>query len=457
MGGTARPRGRDVSGVPALTRRLSRWDLVVYGLLFIGPLAPVGVYGVLDARTDGAVALVYVVATVAMGFTAWSYAVMSREIPHAGSVFAYASRGLGSTAGFCAGWLAMLDYLLIPSVAYLFSGIALHALVPAVPAWVFTVVAFTGTTLLNLAGVRVAARAGFAVLIVELVVLVVFLAAAGVVLVSDGPSRPWLSPFTGLTAIDTSMILGAVSVAVLSYLGFDAIASFAEESTGDASHVGQAIGMCLAVAGVAFVAQTWVAALLSTEAPAALLAEPARQGPAFYAIARAGVGGWMATVLAVTKAVGPAFAAMTGQAAAARLLFGMARDGRLPRALARVDDTRGVPRAALLTTAAATLVVSVWAARRSDGLSVLVSIVDVGALGAFVLLHASVVGFFVVRRLGRMRVAHVIIPLAGVAVTGWVLVEASRLAQVVAAVWLAAGVVAFTLGREAQASGAKPT
>ncbi len=438
-----------MSQVPALTRRLSRWDLVVYGLLFIGPLAPVGVYGVLDGRTAGAVALVYVVATIAMGFTAWSYAVMSREVPHAGSVFAYASRGLGPAAGFFAGWLAMLDYLLIPSVAYLFSGIALHALVPAVPAWVFTVAAFTGTTLLNLAGVRVAARAGFVVLVAELVVLVVFVAAAVVVLAADGPSRPWLSPIVGVTPIDASMILGAVSVAVLSYLGFDAIASFAEESTGDARHVGQAIGVCLAVAGVAFVAQTWLAALLSTDTPAALAADPARQGTAFYAIARAGIGAWLATVLAVTKAVGPAFAAMTGQAAAARLLFGMARDGRLPAALAQVDDTRGVPRAALLATAAATLAVSVWAARRADGLSVLVSIVDVGALGAFVLLHASVVGYFVVRRLGQPRLVHTLVPLAGVAVTGWVLAEASPVAQLVAGGWLLAGVAAFLAGRGA--------
>ena len=442
------------SPATALTRRLSRWDLVVYGLLFIGPLAPVGVYGVLDARTAGAVALVYIVATVAMGFTAWSYAVMSREVPHAGSVFAYASRGLGSTAGFFAGWLAMLDYLLIPSVAYLFSGIALHAIVPAVPAWVFTVAAFTGTTLLNLAGVRVAARAGFVVLVVELIVLVLFLGIAAWILATTGPARPWLSPLLGVTPIDTAMVLGAVSVAVLSYLGFDAIASFAEENAGDARHVGQAIGVCLAVAGVAFVAQTWAVALLSPDAPAALLAEPNRQGTAFYAIARVGIGGWMATLLAVTKAVGPAFAAMTGQAAAARLLFGMARDGRLPQALAHVDDTRGVPRAALLTTAAATLAISVWAARRGDGLSVLVSIVDVGALGAFVLLHASVVGYFVVRKFAAARAAHVAMPLAGIAVIGWVLAEASVVAQTVAGVWLAAGVVAWLLGRgSARAAG----
>ena len=51
-----------------LRRSLSRRDLIVYGLLFIGPLAPVGVFGVLDARTNGAVALVYVVATIAMDY-----------------------------------------------------------------------------------------------------------------------------------------------------------------------------------------------------------------------------------------------------------------------------------------------------------------------------------------------------------------------------------------------------
>ena len=427
----------------ALSRRLTRWDLIVYGLLFIGPLAPVGVYGVLDARTNGAVALVYVIATVAMAFTAWSYAEMSRVVPHAGSVFAYASRGIGPAAGFFAGWLAMLDYVLIPSVAYLFSGIALHALVPAVPAWVFTVVAFVATTLLNLAGVRVAARVGLVVLVGELVVLVVFLVAGGIVLVTEGGARPWFSPFSSLATVDASLVMNAVSVAVLSYLGFDAIASFAEESEGEARHVGQAIGLCLAVAGVAFVAQTWMVAVLSDQVPADLTAAPAMQGTAFYDVTRVAIGPWLATVVAVTKAIGPMFAAMTGQAAAARLLYGMARDGRLPGQLAAVDQVRGVPRTALIVTAALTLVVSVWAARRADGLGVLVSIVDVGALSAFLLLHLSVVGFFVHRRRATRGARHTIVPVLGAGVTLWVLIEASAFAQQVAAVWLAAGVVVW--------------
>jgi amino acid transporter len=424
---------------PALRRTLTLRDLIVYGLLFIGPLAPVGVFGVLDARTGGAVALVYLLATIAMAFTAWSYAEMSRVVPHAGSVFAYASQGLGSLPGFLAGWLAMLDYLLIPSVAYLFSGISLHALVPSVPVWIFAIAAFAVTTALNLSGVRVAARVGLVVLVVEIVVLLVFVAVAAAVLGVEGPARPWLSPFTGAGAFDLSLVIGAISIAVLSFLGFDAIASFAEESTGDERAVGRAVLLCLGAAGTVFVLQTWLASLVSPIDPAALAANPEQQGTAFYDLTRVALGPWLATMLSITKAVGPAFAAMTAQAAAARLLFGMARDGRLPRVLASVDKRHGVPRAALVAAASLTLVVSVWAARRPDGLDVLVSIVDVGALAAFTLLHASVVGYFVWQRRAAARMAHYVMPILGALVTVWVIAEARPLAHIVGATWLIAG------------------
>jgi amino acid transporter len=428
----------------ALKRSLSRRDLIVYGLLFIGPLAPVGVFGVLDARTGGAGALVYVLATIAMAFTAWSYAQMSAVVPHAGSVFAYVTEGVGGRAGFLAGWLAMLDYLLIPSVAYLFSGIALHALMPGIPAWVFTVAAFAITTILNLSGVGVAARAGMIVVVAELVVLAVFVVAALVVLAAHGPARPWTAPFAGTAGIDSFAIAGAISIAVLSFLGFDAIASFAEETAGDSRQIGSAILFCLTAAGLLFVLQSYLAGVLSAVDPADLAARPAAQGTAFYDVTRVAIGPWMATLLAVTKAIGPAFAAMTGQAAAARLLFGMARDGRLPKALATVDPLHGVPRVSLLTAAALTLVVSVWAARRDDGLDVLVSIVDVGALAAFTLLHASVVGYFVVRRNGAARMAHRVVPVLGAAVTIWVVVGASAPAKFVGLIWLAAGVIVLS-------------
>lgn len=436
---------------PSLRRHLSLRDLVAYGLLFIGPLAPVGVFGVLDARTGGAVALVYFCATIAMAFTAWSYAQMSRLIPRAGSVFAYVAEGVGPRAGFVAGWLAMLDYLLIPSVAYLFSGIALHALVPAVPAWAFTVLAFVLTTALNLAGVGVAARVGTGVLTAEIAVLLIFVIAAVFAIAKGGAVRPPASAWLGTAGVGLSPVIGAVSVAVLSFLGFDAIASFAEESAGDSKNVGIAISVCLATAGAVFIAQTWLGALLSTVAPEQLAAHPEQQGTAFYVVTRLAIGTWMSTMLAVTKAIGPAFAAMTAQAAAARLLFAMAREGRLPRSLAQLDSRRGVPRAALLLSAAVTLVVASWAAMRADGLDVLVSIVDVGALSAFTLLHASVVGYFVVQRRAPATLTHWLVPTAGMFITLWVIVESSAHAKTIAAAWLAAGLVVTVSRRSAAA------
>ncbi|MEV0318878.1 APC family permease [Streptomyces sp. NPDC050658] len=427
-----------------LRRSLGFRDLVVYGLLFIAPMAPVGVFGTLDAKSHGAVALVYVIATIAMAFTAFSYAQMVKVVPQAGSVFAYARVGLGNGAGFIAGWMAMLDYLLIPAVAYLFSGIAMEALVPSVSRWVWTAIAVLVTTALNLWGVRAAARVGFLVLAMEIVVLLVFLVSAVVVLVQDGAQRGWLSPLTGdgsQGAFALSAVVGAVSVAVLSYLGFDAIASFAEEVTGGSAKVARAVLFCLAVAGFLFIAQTYLVALLEPVSSAQLAAEPVKQGSAFYDAVDSAVGDWLHDLVAVSKAIGAAFAALAGQAAAGRLLFAMARDRRLPRALSRTDS--GTPRVALLCAAVVTMVAAVWAARRDDGMDHLVSVVDIGALTAFVLLHASVVGWFVVRRRGGAASwwRHGLIPVLGAAITVAVIVEAAGSAQVVGAIWFGVGVV----------------
>ncbi|MFH8365822.1 APC family permease [Streptomyces sp. NPDC018031] len=435
---TVSERGADTGG---LRRTLTFRDLVVYGLLFIAPMAPVGVFGTLDAKSDGAVALVYVVATVAMAFTAYSYAQMVRVAPQAGSVFTYARLGLGEGAGFIAGWMAMLDYLLIPAVAYLFSGIALEALVPDVHRWVWTAIAVVVTTGLNLWGVRAAARVGFLVLAMEIVVLLVFVAAAVVELAASGPQRDWWSPFGGQGDFSTGAVFGAVSVAVLSYLGFDAIASFAEETAGGAGRVARAVLTCLVLAGVLFVLQAYLAALLSPASADELADDPAKQGPAFYDAVDSAVGSWLHDLVAVSKAIGAAFAALAGQAAAGRLVFAMARERRLPGVLAKVDPHSGVPRRAVLLSATVTLVAAVWAARRDDGLDRLVSVVDIGALTAFTLLHASVIGWFWVRRRAAAPhpVRHVLIPVVGMGVTVAVIVEASETAQLIGAVWFAVG------------------
>ncbi|UQA93319.1 APC family permease [Streptomyces halobius] len=450
--------GSGAGGAGSLRRTLSFRDLIVYGLLFIAPMAPVGIFGTLQAKSDGAITAVYIVATIAMGFTAYSYAQMVRVAPRAGSVYTYARVGLGEGPGFLAGWLAMLDYLLIPAVAYLFSGTAMHALVPSVHQWVWTALAVVVTTLLNLWGVRTAAVVGFAVLAMELAVLAVFVVVAAAAVIAGGAQRGWADPLMGEGGFSMTAVLSAVSVAVLSYLGFDAIAAFAEEARGaadsgkgrglrGADRVARAVLTCLAVAGVLFAVQTYLAALLAPMSAAELAARPGAQGDAFYATVDASVGGWLRDLVAVSKAIGAAFAALAGQAAAGRLLFAMARDRRLPGAMSKVDAESGVPRRALLGASVVTLVAAVWAARRDDGLDQLSSIVNVGALSAFALLHASVIGWFWVRKGAGARSLprHVVVPLLGLTVVIAVIVEAAPTARVVGAVWLAVGMLVLVV------------
>ncbi|HWK92005.1 MAG TPA: APC family permease [Luteimicrobium sp.] len=439
-----------------LHRSLSLRHLVIYGLLFIGVTAPMGTFGVLDARSNGAVALVFLVATLAMAFTAWSYARMSAAVPKAGSVSAYATAGLGRRPGFMAGWMIGLDYLFIPSLAALFSGIATHALVPAVPVWVFTTAAVVVITGLNLAGVRLAATVGLVSLAVEIVVLAAFCVGAVVVLVQDGPARPWLSPLVGLDGFTLTGVLGAVSVAALAFLGFDAIATFAEESTGSSRQVGRALVFCLVLAGFLFVLQTYLGALLTTTTPAELAAHPDEQGTVFYTMLGDSIGSWFGTTVTTVRAIGPVLSALVAQAAVSRLMYGMARDGQLPARLGSVSRRTGVPGLAILVSAVATAVIAVAAALKSDGLDLLSSMVTVGALTAFVFLHAAVVGYYVVGRRTERRVLYTVVPVVGAVIVVAVLVLASHLALEVAAGWLVLGLVVMVVrGRRGDAGASR--
>src|SRR5687767_10311266 len=116
-----------------LRRSLSFTDLLVYGLIFMVPIAPFGIFGGVFQGSGGMVALAYVIGMVAMVFTALSYAQMVKAFPMAGSVYSYAGRGIAPPVGFLAGWVILLDYVLVPGLLYLIASIAMNSVVPSIP------------------------------------------------------------------------------------------------------------------------------------------------------------------------------------------------------------------------------------------------------------------------------------------------------------------------------------
>jgi len=146
----------------------------------------------------------------------------------------------------------------------------------------------------------------------------------------------------------------------------------------------------------------------------------------------------MVTV-AVTSALGAAVAnSLVAQAATSRLLFSMARDGRLFRFLAHVNPRRKVPERAVLVVGVISLILGLAAVSQVGLLS---SLVNFGALFSFLLLNIAVGYHFLVRQRSRNWWLHLVMPLLGFLIIGYVLVNADLNAKLGGLAWMLVGVV----------------
>jgi amino acid transporter len=130
--------------------------------------------------------------------------------------------------------------------------------------------------------------------------------------------------------------------------------------------------------------------------------------------------------------------AIAAQAAVSRILFAMARDGKLPAVFAKIHPRFKTPYVSTLVVAVVSLVAAVL--MRMDDLS---RIVNFGALTSFLLLHLSVVNHFFIRGRSGRWLQHLVFPILGAAVIGFVLYEMDMWAKIVGACWVGVGVVYY--------------
>lgn len=415
---------------------LTTGDLIIYGLIFMVPIAPFSVYGFVWKDAKGMVPLAYLIGLIGMFFTATSYAAMSRAFPVAGSVYSYAQRGLSEIAGFFAGWLILLDYILIPALLYLFSAIALQPIFPNVPEWLWLIGFVSFNVVVNLIGIEFTARANRYLLAIELVVLALFV-ALGLIALYGGHGAGGLSlrPVYDPGVFSIATVAGATSIAVLSFLGFDGISTLSEENSGDRNSVGHATVLSLLLVGVLFMLQTWIATDLSR---GMRFSSP---GTAFYEIARLAGGVWLEWMVLGAVALASGIAnAMAAQAATSRILFAMARDRKLPAVLARIHPRYQTPYVSTLLVALVSLLVGLFFSSRVDDLS---RIVNFGALTGFLLLHLSVINHYLIRQRSGDWLRHLVSPVVGFLVIAYVLYEMDNSAKIMGACWIAIGIVYY--------------
>lgn len=417
---------------PHLRRSLTYKDLVIYGMTFMIPIAPMGIYGYVVGAAEGMASLAYLVGMIAMVFTALSYSRLSAAFPVAGSVYAYAGKALNAHVGFLTGWVILLDYLLIPSLCYVVAANVLAG-VTGLPSmgWLAAFIVFNTT--INIIGINFTAKTNNLFVICQLAILLWFVVFGLMIVFSGEVGEVSTKPFYNPETFSPSVVMTAVSLAALSFLGFDAISTLSEETKSSHHTVGQATLTVLFIMGGLFVLQTWVAGIIW---PDYTLLEKDIDN-AFFTVANVVGGTPLKTACSVATAVSWGFsAALVAQAATARILFSMARDRSLPPALAKLHPRFQTPYISTLFVAALSLAISLLFLNHTDKLT---SLVNFGALSAFFILHLSALNYFLRRLKSKRWVRDGIVPLCGLLVIGYIWIKLDVHAQYYGLGWCVLG------------------
>jgi putrescine importer len=419
------------SSAPRLRRTLTLWDLILYGVIVIQPVAPMSVFGVLSDRGHGHVVTTILIAMVAMLFTAISYGKMARAYPSAGSAFTYVGQEINPALGYVTGWSMVMDYMLNPIICNIWCSQQAHVFAPGVPYWmwaIFFAIVFTG---LNIQGVKTSARVNSGLAVGMGVVIAIFFVTAARYIFGHphGGADFFTRPFYDPQLFNAKAVLGGTSIAVLTYIGFDGISTLSEEAENPRRNILLATVLTCVVIGILSAIQVYAAQLIW---PAT---EPFPNSDTAFTFIAGRAWGPMFAILGFTLLVANFGSGMGAQLGAARLLYGMGRSKALPQSFfGVVDPKRHVPRNNVLFVGAIALV---GAFLISYGLGA--EMLNFGALIAFMGVNlAAFMRYFV--REQKKRFANFFFPLAGFFICLLLWLNLSRPAKIVGAIWMGLGI-----------------
>jgi putrescine importer len=430
------------TGTPAaarLRRTLTLWDLMLYGVIVIQPVAPMSVFGVLSDRGHGHVVTTILIAMVAMLFTAISYGRMARAYPSAGSAFTYVGQEINPALGYVTGWSMLMDYMLNPMICTIWISQQAHVFAPGVPygAWaVFFALFFTA---LNIQGVKTSARVNTALAAgMGVVIAIFFVAAARYIFGNPHDGAAFFTrPFYDPQMWNTRAVLGGTSVAVLTYIGFDGISTLSEEAENPRRNILLATVLTCLVIGI----------LSAIEVYAAQLVWPASQPYPNVDTAFTFVAGraWppLFTLIGFTLVVANFGSGMGAQLGAARLLYGMGRSSALPKSFfGVVDAKRHVPRnnvlfVGALALAGAFLLPAIAGA--ATGYELGANLLNFGALIAFMGVNAAAfVRYYLHEK--EKKLSNLLPPVFGFVICLLLWLNLSTKALIFGAIWMAVGI-----------------
>lgn len=426
---------------PAMNRVLTTPILIVFGLAYMVPLGIFTTYGQVTVLSSGHLPIAYIITLVMIFFTALSYCRMSTYLPLSGSAYSYTQRTFGPFIGFSVGWVQILDYLFLPIVNYVVLGLYLHEAFPMIPTWGFILASLISVTILNYIGVKLITPINLFLIALQVVFigLFVFLSFKGADLSPSNliePLKPHAGEFSGL--------LSGAAILCLAFLGFDAIATMAEETKDASKTLPRAIMLTVAIAGAIFLLVSFAANISYPEWQDFL--DPNKQDTASLDVmARVGENGgfsgkYLSDLFLAAYLTGVYASAMTSQTSVSRILFAMGREGVLPRKVFYTLHPKfNTPHLALICVAAFSLI-SLFIP-----LSLVVSMISFGALVAFTAVNACVIKSHLFTQLKENYnvkgfLSYGLLPLIGMCLTIWLWLSLDIHAMTIGLLWFGLGI-----------------
>ena len=421
---------------PRLRRALSLRDLIFYGIIVTSPVAPMSIYGITSARAHGHVATIILMAMFAMLLTAVSYGRMARAHPSAGSAFSYVGREISPALGYVTGWSLVMDYILNPLICVIWCSQQANVFFPVIPYSAWAVLFAVLLTFLNVQGIRTSAKVNMLLALGIGAVVVIFLGAAFVyVMHHPVQSGAYALPFYDAKNWQTGAVLGATSVAVLTYMGFDAVSTLAEEAEKPNQILQATVFTCLAI-GIISLVEVYAAQLVWPVSEA----YPNNDTAFTFVAGRA----WppLFFLMGVTLIIAQMGSGIAAQLGAARVLYGMGRSGALPAAFfGAIDPKRRVPRNNVVLVGALVmslaLILPLTAGQRAYELAV--SLVNFGALIAFMGVNAAAFTRYFLRA-ERKSALNFAMPVAGFLVCLLLWSNLSVSSRILGGIWMIAGI-----------------
>lgn len=416
--------------------------LVGFGLAYLAPTVVFNYYGLWTAEsgTGGHYPLALIITTILMVFTGLSYTYMVKEFPVAGSAYIYVNRSINPHIGFIAGWIMLLDYLLLPMAGFLLLGIYGHEYFPQIPAVVIVIAVAAICAILNIIGARVASMIDTIIIAAQLIFTAATIIVC-IVYVCGGGGTGTLFSSTAIYNPETfgfSKVMHAAAILCLSFVGFDAVTTMVEEVKNPDKVMGKAIMLIVAGAGILFFITAYVMNLAWPEG-IYQIEDPDTGIFEFYPA----IGyGWMTDVFFVVDNCASFICSLAAVGAGSRILYGMGRDNIIPKQFfASISPKFNTPVKNILLTTILPMIIGMACV---NNLGAALDLVSFGVIIGFILVNVSVFSLFWVKRKergGAAVIKYVILPLISVAFLVFAFIFTGAGAKIIGAVWTVLGII----------------